>query len=162
MRGRVRRDADHERTLRNRFDVVAERAQRNRRRDQRRASHLRRILAVTLALGGPGREQRVLGHDRRAVRPGEREEALEESRPADEDVDEVDVACAPGVCALDPNLFREGLRAVGREEELVRRDRPESGEREADHAERDRDTGKPLHHSPRASPPSIGIRVPVT
>jgi len=44
---------------------------------------------------------------------------------------------------LDP--VRERLRAVGREDELVRRDRPERGDREADHAERDRDTGEPLH-----------------
>ena len=94
-------------------DVVAESLERHRRGDHFRLLHELGVLAVTLRVGRPLRQERALRNQRCTVRASEREELLESSRAAYEDVHVVDVAVLRRLRALDPDSAVERLGLVG-------------------------------------------------
>ncbi len=123
--GNVGRDARDEHPSRRCHDVVAERAQRDDGRDLLRALHVGCVLPIALRVRLARRSEHLLGDERRAVRPREREELLEQAHSAHEEVDVVDVALLAGPASFDLDLVGERLRPVRHEEEVVRGEPPE-------------------------------------
>ena len=110
--------------------VVAQLAQRHRRRDLLRARHLPEIGLAPHGLGDPVRIHPRLGHERRAVAEA-REDALQERRPLLDEIDKVDpVLAAASLRRLDGDERRHGMRFVRQQEVVVRRREPEHAERD--------------------------------
>ena len=146
-RGDVGGDVDHERALRRGDDVLSQRPQGDGGRDELGAAHLGRRLPVALGLGRPGREERLLRDDGRALRVAGREAGPrvasfgERTRRRS-----TRLPRRRSGSPFDRDALGEWLRVARSEDELLRGEDPEREcHRQADEAERDQNAREPLH-----------------
>ena len=144
-------------------DLLPRRAQSDGGSDLLRALHVLQVDSAALLVVDPGRVDRGRRIEVGALVEAA-EQALEERRLADDDVDVVDAAVGRVVAAGHRDVRRDGVGRVGQEHVLARRDE-EQAEHDRDEREaRDEQLAgreEPSHRSERAAPPSTWTVAPV-